>query len=69
MELLNPNSKDYPGRHINIKVDNPNLDFSEATELAKQKAKEFCADPMMLSWHQGETDCESRHYPWWKQSP
>lgn len=41
MELLNPNSKDYPGRHINIKVDNPNLDFPEAKELAKQKAKEF----------------------------
>ena len=41
MELLTPNSKDYPGRHINIKVDNPNLDFSEAKGFAKQKAKEF----------------------------
>ena len=41
MELLNPNSKDYPGRHIKIKVDNPNLDFLEAQEFAKQKAKEI----------------------------
>ena len=55
MELLHPISNDYPGRHINIKVDTPNLDFPEAKELAKQKAKEFCADPMMLSWYQGET--------------
>jgi len=55
MELLNPNSKDYPGRHIKINVANPNLEFAEAKGLAKQKAKEFCADPMMLSWYQGKT--------------
>jgi hypothetical protein len=41
MELLNPYRKDYPGRHIKINVDNPNLDFSEAKGFAKQKAKEF----------------------------
>jgi hypothetical protein len=47
--------KDYPGKHIGLKIDNPNLDFAEAKDLAKQKAKEICADPMLLSWYQGKT--------------
>ncbi len=55
MELLKPKIKDYPGHHIKLKIDNPNLDFAEAKDLAKQKAKKICADPMLLSWYQGET--------------
>ena len=31
------------------------LDFAEAKDFAKQKAKEICADPMLLSWYQGKT--------------
>ena len=46
MELLKPKIKDYPGkpsrrmagRHIKIKIDNPNLDFAEAKDIAKLKA-------------------------------
>ena len=55
MELLKPKINDYPGKHIEFKIDNPNLDFAEAKNLAKQKAKETCADPMLLSWYQGKT--------------
>jgi hypothetical protein len=52
--------KDYPGKHIALKIDNPNLDFVEAEDHAKQKAKEICADAMMLSWYQGKT---GKSYP------
>ena len=55
MELIKPNINDYPGEHIKVETDDPNLDFLKAKDLAKQKAKEYCADPMQLSWFQGET--------------
>jgi hypothetical protein len=63
MELLKRKIKDYPGkpsrkmagRHIKIKIDNPDLDFAEAKDIAKQKAKKICADQMLLSWYQGKT--------------
>ena len=55
MELINSDIKDYPGNHINITTDNPDLDFAEAKDLAKQRAKESCTDPMLLSWFQGKT--------------
>ncbi len=38
MELLKPKTNDYPGKHFKIKIDNPNLDFVEAKDFAKQKA-------------------------------
>ena len=55
MELLNSNIKDYPGKHIKIKNDHPALDFITAKNFAKQKAREMCADPMLLSWYNGKT--------------
>jgi hypothetical protein len=55
MKLLKPKIKDYPGNHIELRIDKPDLDFEEARGLAKQKAKETCADPMLLSWYQGQT--------------
>ena len=55
MDLLKPEIKDFPGKHIKVEIDNPKLDFIEAKDIAKQKAKETCADPMLLSWYQGET--------------
>ena len=55
MILLKPKIKDYPGQHLKIKVVNPDLDFAEAKDIAKQKAKEMVADPMLLSWYQGKT--------------
>ena len=55
MELIKPDIKDYPGNHIKIKTDNPDLEFAEAKDMAKQRAKELCTDPMLLSWFQGKT--------------
>ena len=55
MELLKPKFTDYPGQHIKVKIDKPDLDFVEAKDIAKQKARETCDDPMLLSWYQGET--------------
>jgi hypothetical protein len=55
MELLKPKIKDFPGHHIKIEIDNPDLEFVEARDFAKQKAKEICPDPMLLSWYQGKT--------------
>ena len=55
MELIKPKITDYPGKHIKLKIDKPNLNFAEAKDIAKQKAKEICADPMLLSWYKGQT--------------
>ena len=55
MEKLKPNIKDYPGKHIELKIDNPDLNFAAAKDIAKQKAKAVCDDPMLLSWYQGKT--------------
>ena len=55
MEKLKPKIKDYPGQHIKLKIDNADLDFEEAKDFAKQKAKETGADPMLLSWYQRKT--------------
>jgi hypothetical protein len=47
MKLIKPEIKDYPGQHIKI--------ITEAKDIARQRAKELCADPMLLSWYQGKT--------------
>jgi hypothetical protein len=60
MELIKPDIKDYPGKHINMKTDNPALEFAEAKDLARQKAQAHCTDPMLLSWFQGKT---GKSYP------
>ena len=55
MKLIKPEIEDFPGRHIELAVDKPELEFEDAKDLAKQKAKEFCEDPMLLSWYKGKT--------------
>ncbi len=55
MELIKPDITDYPGNHIHIKIDNPDLEFAAAKDMAKQRARELCTDPMLLSWFQGKT--------------
>ena len=55
MDLLKPKSKDYPGRHIELKIDGPDLNFAKAKDMAMQKAKEICDDPMLLSWYRSKT--------------
>ena len=55
MEFLKPNPNDYPGNHIKFKIDAQDLDFVAVKDIAKQRAKEMCADPMLLSWCNGKT--------------
>ncbi len=50
-----PVGTDYPGDHIKINIDDKGLDFVKAKEIAKQRAKDLCDDPMLLSWYQGST--------------
>ena len=45
----------YPGKHIKIHMDDAALNFSTAKNIAKQKAQEMSADPMLLSWYNGRT--------------
>ncbi len=53
--LIRSNVKGYPGKYINLDIDDPDLDFSTAKNIAKQKATEMENDPMMLSWYNGKT--------------
>ena len=39
MAILKPKIRDYPGKHIKIEVNNPDLDFAEAMDISKQKEK------------------------------
>jgi len=63
---------EYPVENIKLQVDDPALDFSKASALAKEKARERCKDPMLLSWHNGKTgefypkfECGSGGKPPW----
>jgi hypothetical protein len=47
--------KDFWGNHINIQIDEKDLDFGKAKDIAKEKAKELARDPMLLSWYNGKT--------------
>ena len=47
--------KYFKGNHIEILVDDDDLDFLKAKILAKAKAVELAADPMLLSWYNGKT--------------
>ena len=55
MKLIDSKIKSFPGKHLKIRTDDQNLDFANAKEIAKQKAKEVCDDPMLLSWYRGDT--------------
>ena len=40
---------------VRITGDRKDLDFTAAKELAKEKARTLCTDPMLLSWFSGKT--------------
>lgn len=50
----------FKGNHLRIAVVHEDLDFITARDLAKQKASELSADPMLLSWFSGKT---GEYYP------
>ena len=43
------------GNHLRIDITDPDLDFSSAKLIAKEKALELSSDPMLLSWYDGKT--------------
>ena len=43
------------GNHIKIHIDDNDLDYAKAKEIAKSKANELTKDPMLLSWYCGKT--------------
>ena len=45
----------YLGTVIKVHVEDLDLDFVNAKDIAKQEAKKQCAVPMLLSWYQGKT--------------
>jgi hypothetical protein len=55
MKLIDSKIKSFAGKQLKIKIDDLNLDFAKAKDIARQKAKEVCDDPMLLSWYQGDT--------------
>jgi hypothetical protein len=64
--------KNFWGNHIKIRIDDKDLDFVTAKEIAKDKATELAQDPMLLSWYSGRTgdyfpklECGSRDKPVW----
>jgi hypothetical protein len=72
MARINSTSKEYPVEQIKLHIDDPDLDFSKAKDLAKEKAGELSKDSMMLSWHNGKTgecypsfDCGGGDKPPW----
>jgi hypothetical protein len=40
---------------IRLRVAEAGLDFDKAKDLAKRKAREICAESMLLSWNNAET--------------
>jgi hypothetical protein len=64
--------KNFWGNHIKIRIDDKDLDYVTAREIAKDKATELAPDPMLLSWYSGRTgdyfpklECGSRDKPVW----
>ena len=60
MKLMDSKKITLPGNHIKMTAADSNLEFTQAKDIAKQKAQEICDDPMLLSWYQGDT---GKFYP------
>jgi hypothetical protein len=72
MVQIKSKSDEFSAEHIKIHIGDPDLNFSKAKDLSKEKARERCKDPMLLSWHNGKTgefyprfDCGSGDKPAW----
>jgi len=53
MEALNIPIKNFLTNPIHIKSES--LDFKTAKQIATQKARQLCSDPMLLAWYEGKT--------------
>ncbi len=55
MEPIKASMKKSLTNPILLKSDKVSLDFETAKQIADQKARDLCSDPMMLAWYQGKT--------------
>jgi hypothetical protein len=60
MGLQKVNLDDLVDNYVKLRITDSNLNFEKAQALAKQAAKKFSTDPMLLSWYQGKT---GKFYP------
>jgi len=72
MAELQATSNEYTLDTINLNSDDPQLDLTAASALAKEKAREIDSNAMMLSYHSGKTgdfwpnyDCGGGGRPPW----
>ena len=72
MAELQATSTEYTLDTINLNVENPQLDLTAASAIAKEKAREIDSNAMMLSYHSGKTgefwpsyDCGGGGQPPW----
>ena len=72
MAELNTTANEYTLDTVSLSVEDENLTLTEATAMAKEKAREMDKNAMMLSYHSGKTgeywpnhDCGSDKRPPW----
>jgi len=72
MAELQATSTEYTLETVALKVEDPNLDLTTASQLAKTKARDLDSNAMMLSYHSGKTgelwpayDCGGNGRPPW----
>ena len=53
--MISYDLKNFWGNYIKIQIDEKDLDFVKAKDIAKEKARELAEDPMLLSWYNGKT--------------
>lgn len=55
MTLVKSEMMGAPKETIDLTIADIDLDFEAIKNMAKEKARERCADPMLLAWHSGKT--------------
>jgi len=55
MALINAEQIEAPKETIGLTVGDTDQGFEVIKNLAKEKARELCGDPMLLSWHSAKT--------------
>jgi hypothetical protein len=70
--MANADLKYFWGNYVDIQVDDKNLDFGKANDIAKKEAEKLADDPMLLSWFCKKTgeyfprlECGNRDKPVW----
>ena len=63
---------DGPKEEIDLEIEDPELDFERAKDIAKAKSRELRGETMLLSWHNAQTgeyyptfDCGGSEKPAW----